>query len=162
MKTVPNKELVSISSFRMCVGRKILNFWKRNSFGLPCLKLNWCLKIFFLLSNKTTSSFGMDTELGSLSRVGVSAQPCLSPNHNLYNCWSLVARWLAAVHGVSRHKVIINVYFHRSNSKPKMFVGALYFLDSFMSIQSLTDSDKNNIFEATIHPWRQDSLYLHL
>lgn len=101
----------------------------------------------------------MEIKLGSFSRVGVSAQPCLSPNHNVCNSWSLVARLLEAVHGVS---LKMRVIFQLSDgvSQPKMFVGALYFLDSFMSMQSLTDSDKKSIFDATIHPCRQDSLYL--
>jgi hypothetical protein len=86
----------------------------------------------------------MEIKLGSFSRVGVSAQPCLSPNHNLCNSGSLVARLLEAVHGVSLKMWLI---FQLSDgvSQPKMFVGALYFLDSFMSMQSLTDSDKKNI-----------------
>ena len=52
--------------------------------------------------SKVTSSFGMDTWLGAFSRDGFSAHPCLSSNHNLYKSGSLVARWLAAVQGVSK------------------------------------------------------------
>ena len=48
-----------------------------------------------------TFNFGMETMLGSLSKVGGSAQPCLSPNHSLCRSGSLVARLLAAVQGVS-------------------------------------------------------------
>ena len=42
-----------------------------------------------------------------------------------------------------------------------MFVGALYFLESLISMQSLTDSDKNSIFDAMMTPCGHDSLYLH-
>ena len=41
-----------------------------------------------------------------------------------------------------------------------MLVGALYFFESLMSMQSLTDSDKNSILDAIMHPCKQDSLYL--
>lgn len=44
----------------------------------------------------------MDTMSGSLSRVGVCAQPSRSPNHSFHMSKSLVARWLLAVHGVSK------------------------------------------------------------
>ena len=101
----------------------------------------------------------MEIKLGSFSRVGVSAQPCLSPNHNVCNSWSLVARLLEAVHSVSL-KIMVIFQLSDGVSQPKMFVGALYFLDSFMSMQSLTVSDKKSIFDATIHHCRQDSLYL--
>ena len=43
---------------------------------------------------------------------------------------------------------------------PNILVGGLNRFDNFMSITSLTDSLKNNIFEQIITPWTQDSLYL--
>ena len=105
MEAISNKELVCISRLGMSVRGQILSLGQHKTFCQSGLKLHTINMILLSqvhsLNQKFTSSFGKDTMLGSLSREGVSAQPCLSANHKLNKSGSLVARLLAAVHGVS-------------------------------------------------------------
>ena len=139
--------------------RKIIHFTQHNSFSLSSLKLNKIVIIssLVILIRHLKLWYGNQTWVlfqgGSLcTALSVSKPQCVQ---FLVPC--------SKVAGSSTRRVFeIRVIFQLSDgvSQPRMFVGALYFLDSFMSMQSLTDSDKKSIFDATIHPCRQDSLYL--